>query len=122
MPGITHPGPCGIKAAHHLEPCKTQKPPLFSDSEGSKVAACDHDALSPGTWGFEGTLLPDLCHPYMTHPYTVSPTAAPLGIKDGSPFKAWYATSLLGRYFLPILMLSQIKAFVAAHGMPKIQF
>lgn len=44
------------------------------------MAACDQDALSPDTWGFEGSLPPDLCHPHVT---TVSPNTAPL-IKEGA--------------------------------------
>lgn len=83
MPGITHTGPCGIKAAHPLtvwKPVRLRNPLYFLVLTGSKMAACDQDALSPDTWGFEGSLPPDLCHPHVT---TVSPNTAPL-IKEGA--------------------------------------
>lgn len=49
-----------------LETCNSQKAPLCSGFQGSKMAAWPCCSTCPDIWGFEGSLTQDPCSLYMT--------------------------------------------------------
>lgn len=115
MPGITHTGPCGIKAAHPLtvwKPVTLRNPLYFLVLTAPKWLPVTkmHSLLTLGdlkALSLQTSVIHTWPRSLLTQLLWLRKALSPQGL-------VWY--------FLPFRMLSQIKAFIAAHDMPKIPF